>query len=94
LSALIFQLFINGLQKRAALVCTRGRRGGGYREEESLSKTACASFNITKKLHCWQRSFNAVDFSPLHHPHPLDTYSPLPPAHILSTQDHSERIAE
>lgn len=28
MSALIFRLLINGLQKRAALVCTRGKKRG------------------------------------------------------------------
>lgn len=34
MSALIFRLFINGLQKRAALVCTRGEKKRGVEDIE------------------------------------------------------------
>jgi len=81
--------------KRGLHLCVQGgKKGGGYRREESFSKAACASINITKKLHCWQQSFNTVTSLTTATPHPLDTYTHVPPAHTLSTQDSSERIAE
>lgn len=38
MSALIFRLFINGLQKRVALVCTRGKRGEDGEKMRALAR--------------------------------------------------------